>query len=147
MRVLTLGKTTNAFPVWTPDNESILFGSNRNGQWGVWRKQANAISDAELLFGSSDQMLAPVSITKDGQFISGGTLHHDTLWDAWVHDVSEHNSTNDPALTTIGNENWPVLSPDGDWLAYSHDGQLTVVLRGNRSGIGHHGCHRVDPAG
>jgi serine/threonine-protein kinase len=134
MRVFTLRNTTNSFPVWTADNESILFGSNRNGQWGIWRKQANAISSAEHLFGSSAQMLAPVSVTRDGQVISGGTLHHDTLWDAWVHDISEHNSSNNLAFTTAGNENWPVLSPDGNWLAFSHDGQLTVVLRGNRLG-------------
>jgi Tol biopolymer transport system component len=43
----------NSSPIWSPDGARILFGSQRNGKWGLYTKPANGMVLAMMSFSSS----------------------------------------------------------------------------------------------
>ena len=64
-RQLTDEGKLNTAPVWTPDGQWITFGSNRDGQFGLYRKRADGSSVAERLT-TSQNFQVPISWSPDG---------------------------------------------------------------------------------
>ena len=55
------------FPVWTPDGERIVFASQRDGSWGLFRVSADGTGDVEHLITLDDATsLRPYSWSVDG---------------------------------------------------------------------------------
>ena len=42
----------NSMPIWSPDGAEIVFGSRRDGRWGLYRKASNGTGAEELLVES-----------------------------------------------------------------------------------------------
>jgi len=50
----------NSQPIWSADGSSIVFGSRRNGKWGIYQKLSNSTGSEKLLF-ESDSVKIPMS--------------------------------------------------------------------------------------
>jgi Tol biopolymer transport system component len=113
---------TNTWPAVSPDNRTIVFVSNRDGQTGVWRMNVDG-SDAKLLA----HLPRPswLSVTPDGQYVVCASLG-DAEPATWRVPISGGQ----PTLIAAGIDR-PAVSPDGRFLAginvASNAGQLALV--------------------
>ena len=73
----------NSMPIWSPDGSRIVFGSLRNGKWGLYQKPANGTGREELLV-ESDLPKMPMSWSPDGKFIVYWVNDPKTGADQWV---------------------------------------------------------------
>ena len=113
---------TNLWPAVSPDQKSIVFVSNRDGQTGVWRMNVD---------GSDPRLLAHLprpswlSVTPDGQFVVCASLG-----DAEPATWRVPMAGGQPTLIAPGIDR-PAVSPDGRFLAginvASTTGQLALV--------------------
>jgi Tol biopolymer transport system component len=111
--------TDDLTPVWSPDGKEIVFGSNRNGQFDLYKKDAGGTGAEELIFQSSGDKF-PSDWSRDGKYVLYYTVDPKTKADLWMVPMSgEHKPT--PFLRTEFNETNGLFSPDGRWVAYNSD--------------------------
>ena len=113
---------TNLWPAVSPDETTIVFVSNRDGQTGVWRMNVD---------GSEPRLLAHLprpswlSVTPDGQYVVCASLG-DAETATWRVPIAGGQ----PTLIAPGIDR-PAVSPDGRFLAginvASTAGQLALV--------------------
>ena len=113
---------TNTWPAVSPDDRTIVFVSNRDGQTGVWRMNVD---------GAEPRLLAHVprpswlSVTPDGQYVVCASLG-DAEPATWRVPINGGQ----PTLIAAGIDR-PAVSPDGRLLAginvASNAGQLALV--------------------
>jgi len=65
---LTSGNAINQFPVATPDGKYIVFVSNRNGNFSVWRMNADGTNPLQLT-NPTNEVDSQLQIAKDGRSI------------------------------------------------------------------------------
>jgi len=70
-------------PVWTPDGLQVVFASNREGPWNLYRKLANVSKQDEVLL-KSGQDKTPTSISPDGRLLLYTQTDPQTKKDIWV---------------------------------------------------------------
>jgi len=119
----------NHIPVWTPDGKRLTFSSAREEHPNIFWKMADGSGDAERLL-TSKQHQDPGSWSPDGKILAYAELHPETNWDIWLLQLENQNQP-EPFLQTNFNEYHPMISPDGQWLAYTSDesGQPEVYVR------------------
>lgn len=62
IRRLTLGMGREDFPrAWTPDSQAVVFDSNRNGAWELFRQNLNTTADVPLVRSSDDSFTPRLS--------------------------------------------------------------------------------------
>jgi len=106
----------NYSPIWTRDGSGVTFGSNRNGSNGIWHMRADGSGSPELLVDTGASAF-PGTWAPDDQSLTYSVLSDGTGADAWLWSRDEE-PRNRPLLDTPFQETYPVLSPDGRWLAY-----------------------------
>ncbi len=126
---LTFGTLVDSSPVWSPDGNTIIFNSNRDGPYNLFQKPVNGAKEEELLLKSSEDK-TPTSWSRDGRFLLYSTLHSKTKEDIWVLPMSGDPKPF-PFLNTTFNETSASFSPDGRWVAYTSNesGQVEVYVR------------------
>ena len=67
---------SNFLPLWTPDNERVVFVSTRTGSWDIFSKSANGSSEAEVLLQLPYPQI-PSSFAPDGT-LGYYEIHPDT---------------------------------------------------------------------
>ena len=107
---------TNSASVWTPDGKKIGFYSNRKGQWNLYWIASDGSGVEEQLTASEFPQI-PWSWSPDGQLLAYSESHPITGTDIWVLSLKENRKAR-PFLRTSFNEDVPIFSPDGRWLAY-----------------------------
>jgi len=117
----TFGPGSDArFPVWSPDGNSIIFASNREGNYDLYQKPASGAGDEQLLLKSGESKF-PDSWSSDGRFLLysaiGGAKGESALW---VLPLGGDKKPF-PFLSTEFNEMRGRFSPDGRWVAYVSD--------------------------
>jgi eukaryotic-like serine/threonine-protein kinase len=110
---LTFGPGVNIFPVWSPDDERIVFDSNRKGFHDLYQRAASGTGQDELLLSSATH-----KFPTDWSAVTGLIAFFTTLpaADIWTLSVSDRKAT--PFLATPFQEGSPQFSPDGRWIAY-----------------------------
>ena len=126
----------NSMPIWSPDGSRIVFGSLRNGKWGLYQKPANGTGREELLV-ESDSPKMPMSWSPDGKFIVYWVNDPKTGSDVWVLPLAGDRKPV-PFLQSPFSETWPQISPDGKWIAYTSNetGRNEIYVRPFPTGEG-----------
>ena len=112
----------NVSPSWTPNGSRITFRSTRNGPFDIFWQPADGSGPAESLvatpqnrgFGSAG------SWSPDGTTLVFAENHPETKRDLWLLRL-EGERTPEIVLQTAANEQRPVFSPDGRWIAYDSE--------------------------
>ena len=105
------------FPVWTPDGQGILFGSDRGGILDAWAISVvdGEVTDEPVLVTRDIRGTSPRGFTRQGDYfyvrnITNRQIHIATL------DPTEGRILEPPAHSFAGSR--PDWSPDGHQLAY-----------------------------
>ena len=114
-------------PVWAPDGESIVFGSNRTGARDLFSRAADGSGEVELLL-TSDVNKDPHSFSPDGKRLAFYERRGANR-DIWILDVDEKKP--EPFVASEFNERSPSFSLDGRFIAYVSDasGQNEIYVQ------------------
>jgi Tol biopolymer transport system component len=126
----------NSQPVWSSDGSHIVFGSRRNGKWGIYQKLSNGTGSEELLF-ESDLLKMPHSWSGDGKFVMYYVADPKTANDVWALPLAGDRKPFAVLQTPFG-EGHPQISPDGKWLAYESNetGRSEIYVQSFPPGAG-----------
>ena len=114
---LTFGPAGNTFPVWSPDEKWIAYGSLRSSGGGIYRRRSDGSGGEELLVPDSPTAIyAPDDWSADGNtlFYSPNVLTQteDGTWAVSLDgDRKPHK--------VVARGHYATLSPNGRWLAYN----------------------------
>jgi len=111
--------TDDITPVWSPDGKEIVFCSNRNGRFDLYKKDAGGTGGEELIYRSSADKF-PSDWSRDGKYVLYYTVDPKTKADIWTVPMSGERKPT-PFLQTEFNETNAFFSPDGRWVAYNSD--------------------------
>jgi serine/threonine-protein kinase len=107
----------NHIGVWTPDGERIVFSSDRDGLVDLFWRRSDGAGEAELLYESPQHKDAG-SWSPDGTLLAFAEASPETDWDVWVLSIESPREAR-PLLQSRFLERWPIVSPNGRWLAYA----------------------------
>jgi len=116
---LTSDPRDDATPVWSPDGKEIVFASNRNGPFDLYRKDAGGTGSDELVLQSSADKF-PIDWSRDGKYLLYYAVDPKTKADLWALPMSGERKPT-PFLETEFNESNALFSPDGRWVAHNSD--------------------------
>ena len=118
--------------IWSPDGMSVVFMSDRNGSYDLYRKRADGSGTEELLLQSADAK-RPNAWSPDGRFILYNSTQNngDLMVLPMVENQKPGGRTPFPFLSTPFNEQMGVFSPDGKWVAYesNESGRFEIYVR------------------
>jgi len=116
------------FPVWSPDGQRIVFGSNRNGTYDFFEKSASGVGEEKPLLGQLTAL--PMAISSDGRFLLYGAQVPKTGVDLWALPLTGDRKPF-PVVLTPFDEMAGQFSPDGRWVAYqsNESGRVEVYVR------------------
>jgi serine/threonine-protein kinase len=139
MSRLTFGNAQHYRPVWTPDGLRVAFTSDRAKPGGVpnlyWQR-ADGTGEVQRLTESGNPQM-PFSWHPTGKFLAYSELNPQTGFDVLMLPMEGSEVAGwKPGkpfvfLNSPSNENTPLFSPDGHWLAYTSDesGRPEVYVR------------------
>jgi Tol biopolymer transport system component/predicted Ser/Thr protein kinase len=123
-------------PVWSPDNNTIVFDSARNGRIDLYTRPADGSRQEELLY-HDDLDKYPYNWSNDGKYLAYETIDAKTHFDIWIMPMFGDRKPF-PFLKQPYNVRYPVFSPDGRWIAFtsfeSGHPQVYVVAFPNAGG-------------
>jgi len=125
----TFGPGRNEFPVWSPDGSEIVFSSNRDGVYNLYRKPADGSKAEQLLLRTNDDKRA-FSWSHDGRFLSYATSRASGTERPWALPM-QGEPTPIPLENGSFDESRFEFSPDGRWVAYESNetGQYEVYVK------------------
>ncbi len=129
---LTFDEADDSAPLWTPDGQRIVFSSNRDGNYGIFRKAADGTGEEEFLGSVPDRPVFPWSWSADGKTlllveIAGGAGRNFDIGALTL----EGEGKRKPLLQEEYMEIQPKISPDGRWMAYmsGESGDYEIYVR------------------
>jgi eukaryotic-like serine/threonine-protein kinase len=134
---LTFGPIYNNGPLWSPDGKWIVYTSNRNGRYQLFRKPSDG-GGAEEELVNDDQLLFPGDWSHDGKYIlyARGTPGAQDIWALPLEGDRKPFEVVPTTPSTFRID--PKLSPDGRWLAYlsNESGSAQIYVAAFRGGSG-----------
>jgi serine/threonine protein kinase len=123
---LTFDPEDDNLPLWSPDGQSILWPSHRNGSFDLYIKAANATGQEKLLVKMGTPTGWATDWSRDGRYIlyqrPGEKTGHD-LWIAPQAPNAKDDGKGDRQpfvyLNTQFDEQEGRFSPDARWVAYT----------------------------
>ena len=116
---ITFGGNINGDPTWTPDGSEIIYASDRNGVFDIYKKSASSIKN-EILILESDEFKIPTSMSSDGEFLlyraQNKKGNHDLLILPLENEAAPYYFAN-----TDSNEGSGKFSFNMRWIAYTSD--------------------------
>ena len=116
-------------PTWLPDGRGLLFAAARGPSIGMFQRRFDGAARAESVVIHGPQLTIH-TVSRDGLTGVGVGINSSGEFDLFRVALDGSGRT-EALLESRYNEGWPVLSPDGRWLAYASDesGRLEVYLR------------------
>jgi len=124
---LTTKAGQNFSPVVSPDGRYVVFTSNRAGRRNIWRMGIDGGDQTPLTSGLADGF-ATVSPDSRWVFYSSLVSGKPTLWRVAIDGGTPVELTNRPATT-------PMVSPDGNFIAYLYPDSTDPLAPPNRMAI------------
>ena len=123
---VTAGEASS--PVWTADGQQVVFASLGDGEPGLFRQSADGTGDVERLV-TIEATVRAGNWSPDGSRLVFDMLRGSAV-DIGVLTMEGERSWT-PLLETDAREFGPVISPDGQWIAYVSDdtGGLEVYVQ------------------
>jgi serine/threonine-protein kinase len=114
---ITSDPGTDRWPMWSPDSERVVFFSNREESLGLFWRNRDGSDQVERL-NTSNNFPRADTWTSDSR-----TLVYSEDGDLWLLEDVAGKRTSRPLLpaTPSVEEKFPVISPDGRWIAYVSD--------------------------
>jgi Tol biopolymer transport system component len=125
----TFGPGSSEYPVWSPDGSEIVFSSNRDGVYNLYRKPVDGARAEQLLLRTNDDKHA-FSWSRDGRFLLYGANRNFGAGQMWVLPMRE-----EPRPISFSHSRFDEtdgeFSPDGRWVAYESNetGQYEIYVR------------------
>jgi len=119
----TTDPANDIFPVWSPDGNQIVFGSNRRGGGApeLYVKSTTGAGPEELLTPAlSGHTAIPDDWSRDGRFVVFRDVSPKGGYDLWALPMKPIGKPF-PILQTQFEEFGAQFSPDGKWIAYQSD--------------------------
>jgi Tol biopolymer transport system component/predicted Ser/Thr protein kinase len=127
----TLGPRQSAAPVFSPDGSQIIFATQNEEVYDLYRKPTDGSKEEELLLKSNENK-RPLSWSRDGRFLIYGVSKSITFSNAdlWLLPLQGDHKPQ-PLLATRFDEDMAKFSPDGRWIAYesNESGRYEVYVR------------------
>jgi Tol biopolymer transport system component len=123
-------------PFWSPQDDRIVFRSNRTGSSKLYQRSSSPGGTDELLLDDEGSPW-PTQWSRDGKYIVYFEVGYSkNKRDIWV--LPTDGSRKIPFMTTEADEFMGQLSPDSRWMAFTSDrsGQHDVYVRSFPSGEG-----------
>ena len=114
----TFDSGDDIFPLWSPDDSSIVFGSRRGGM-NLYRKVLSGPQGSEELLLSTSEAKFPMDWSPDGRFLLYDSVSPKGGVDIWVLPLEGRKAF--AVVQTPFNERLGQFSPDGKWIAYQSD--------------------------
>jgi serine/threonine protein kinase/Tol biopolymer transport system component len=129
---LTFDPSGEGNPVWSPDGNNIVYGSNRlgGGQVNLYEKAASGAGEDQLLLQSASEKYA-TSWSRDGQFILFENWPLRAKAGIWLLPLTGERQPK-PLLQTVAfDQTGGQFSPDGRFVAYmsNESGRTEVYVR------------------
>jgi serine/threonine protein kinase/Tol biopolymer transport system component len=123
----TFGPGENRIPLWTPDGQSVVFQSNRNGPWDIFIKPVDGSTPEQPILTSDATFKHPTSIAPDGRHLLFDQLRSGGGMDIWVLPL-EGDREPLPYVVTSYYEGDGKISPDGRWAAFASQESGTIEI-------------------
>lgn len=132
---LTFNDKDEIWPIWSPDGESVVYASNRNGTYDIYQKSINGLDEASLLYGNDSGNVGPSGFTSDGKeliFVIAKTSR-----DIGILHLDDGNRVDMFANTSFG-EIMARVSPNDKYVAYlsGESGRFELYVRQLEAGGG-----------
>lgn len=140
---LTFHPAPDYLPIWSPDDEWVVFASMRDRPRGngLYRKRSSGAGEAELLIDLAEDG-TPWDWHPEGDKIVFQELSGQTMSDLRL--LSLATGTAEDLLSTRQNEMMGSFSPDGNWVVYALGEEQPEIFVTTISGKGR---WQVSPAG
>ncbi len=124
---LTFDPGQDGVPIFSPSGGDVAFGSTRSGPWNIYMKPAAGGQEVLVRESSSTNYLTDWS--RDGKLFVYSEAVGTTGLDLFVLPLADKKPV--LLLQTPFNEDHPVFSPDGKWIAYesNESGPVQVYVR------------------
>ena len=115
---VTTNPALDNLPIWTADGESIVFPSNREADTAFFEVRQDGTGPLrKLLVSEQPGMFRPFAWSPDGRYLVFDYGESD--WQIGLFDRVADSWQ--PLIATAAQEIEPMLSPDGEWIAYVSD--------------------------
>ncbi len=122
---LTFDPGPDSGPIWSPDGRWVYFRSDVNGP-GIYRKPSDGSGAVEKMTAVEGGGAAS-AFTPDGTRLLFSKTTAATGRDIWMLDIAAGSTT--PLLAGPGSEGTLSISPNGRWLAYTHETEGQILVR------------------
>ncbi|HEY7914732.1 MAG TPA: protein kinase, partial [Blastocatellia bacterium] len=118
----------NQGPIWTPDGKHIVFASNRNNSWGIYRVAADRGGEIEKLFASEFRHM-PYSWRAPDRLLALAAVYSTTNSDILM--LAAETGKANSFMSSSFIEDAPRFSPDGRHIAYfsTESGRIEVYVQ------------------
>jgi serine/threonine protein kinase/Tol biopolymer transport system component len=134
----TFNQTPDNAPVWSPDSQSIVFGSRGQGRFfSLFRKPSNGLGGEQPLLQAKGDVFAE-DWSRDGRFLLYTLINPSDKSGAsiWVLPMQDRKAYQ--LVRSTADDRYPHFSPNGRWVAYrsneSGRNQIYVIPFGQSGG-------------